>query len=313
LTYVRPRTVAEAAICQLVYDAANIFVFTIAYSMPDHDTSARSTASYDWSATALGDPARWPLPLRLSSDLLLNSPLPTMLVWGAETILVFNEAYAALAGPGYGRAPGGSVPPVLPPPLAAAGDAVRAAWRGQAQVVSNTALTFRRIDGNHEARFDLRLSPVRDETGAVRGVLLALAPATEVPVQEDAAGASLRILVVEDNVDSQYLVCEMLKAFGHEADGVAHPDDALSLMARQRYDVLFSDVSLPGMSGVELAQRAVRDDSTLRVIFASGYGDTLLRHLDFPYQSLQKPYEIDQLQEALAKVARQPGQGALRG
>jgi len=276
--------------------------------MPDLDTSARSTASYDWSATALGDVARWPLPLRLSSDLLLNSPLPTLLVWGPETMLVFNEAYAALAGPGYGRVPGGSVPPVLPPPLAAAGKALEAAWRGEAVVTQDASLTFRRLDGIHEARFDLRLSPVRDESGAVRGVLLALAPATAAPVQEDAGNdarnGSLRILVVEDNVDSQYLVCEMLKAFGHEADGVAHPDDALALLARQRYDVLFSDVSLPGMSGVDLATRAIADDPAMRVIFASGYGDTLLRHLSFPYQSLQKPYEIDQLQDALTKVAR---------
>lgn len=274
--------------------------------MPHLDTSARSTASYDWSATALGDAARWPLSLRLASDLLLNSPLPTLLVWGQETVLVFNEAYAALAGAGYGRVPGGSVPPVMPPPLAAAGDALQAAWRGEAGVVQDAALTFRRIDGNHDGRYDLRLSPVRDETGAVRGVQLALAPATEAPVAEDSAGAGLRILVVEDNIDSQYLVCEMLKAFGHEADGVAHPDDALGLLGRQRYDVLFSDVSLPGMSGVELATRAIKDDPSMRVIFASGYGDTLLRHLEFPYQSLQKPYEIDQLQDALAKVARAP-------
>ena len=281
--------------------------------MPDHDTSARSTASYDWSATALGDAARWPLPLRLCSDLLLNSPLPTLLVWGAETILVFNEAYAALAGPGYGRVPGGSVPSVLPPPLAVAGKALEAAWRGEAVVTQDTALTFRRLDGIHEARFDLRLSPVRDESGAVRGVLLALGPATATPVAQDLGGeadnGSLRILVVEDNVDSQYLVCEMLKAFGHEADGVAHPDDALALLARQRYDVLFSDVSLPGMSGVDLATRAIADDPAMRVIFASGYGDTLLRHLSFPYQSLQKPYEIDQLQDALSKVARKAGRG----
>jgi len=272
--------------------------------MPDLDTTARSTASYDWSASALGDSARWPFALRLCSDLLLNSPLPTLLVWGAETIVVFNEAYAALAGPGYGRIPGGSVPPVLPPPLAVAGQALEAAWRGEAGVVQNAPLTFRRLDGSHESRFDLRLTPVRDETGAVRGVQLALAPATEVAIEEDAGSGALRILVVEDNVDSQYLVCEMLKAFGHEADGVAHPDDALALLARQRYDVLFSDVSLPGMSGVDLATRAIGDDPALKVIFASGYGDTLLRHLAFPYQSLQKPYEIDQLQDALSKVAR---------
>jgi CheY-like chemotaxis protein len=139
-------------------------------------------------------------------------------------------------------------------------------------------------------------------------VLCALAPAGHGhPVSAGQPGAAeqggpLRILVVEDNLDSQYLVCEMLKAFGHEADGVAHPDDALAHLAAGRYDVLFSDVSLPGMSGVELARRALHDAPAMQVIFASGYGDTLLRHLEFPYQSLQKPYELDQLQKALAAV-----------
>jgi CheY-like chemotaxis protein len=274
--------------------------------MFDTDKSARSSASYDWSTTSLGDATRWPLPLRLAADLLLNSPLPTLLVWGRELTLVFNEAYGAVAGPAYGRVPGGSVPPVMPPPLAAAGDALQRAWRGEALVLPDVALTFRHPQGASEQRCDLRLTPVRDEGGEVRGVLVALAPASPVIAELPAAGGPLRLLVVEDNVDSQYLVCEMLKAFGHEADGVAHPDDALALLERQRYDVLFSDVSLPGMSGVELARLALRDHPSLRVIFASGYGDSLLRHLDFPYLSLQKPYELDQLQDALAKVASPP-------
>ena len=64
------------------------------------------------------------------------------------------------------------------------------------------------------------------------------------------------ILVVEDNLDSQYLVCEMLRAFGHEADGVGHPNDALAHLAARRYDVLFTDVSLPGMSGERFGHAA---------------------------------------------------------
>jgi len=107
---------------------------------------------------------------------------------------------------------------------------------------------------------------------------------------------------VEDNLDSQFLVCEMLRALGHDADGVGHPDDALARLASKRYDVLFSDVSLPGMSGVELARKTLAAMPSIKVIFASGYGDTLLRHLEFPYQSLLKPYEIEQLQKALAAV-----------
>ncbi|MCC2972523.1 response regulator [Massilia sp. IC2-476] len=274
--------------------------------MPEHDP--RTAASYDWTGSSLGDPARWPLPLRVAADLLLNSPLPTLLVWGRETILVFNEAYAALAGLGCGRVPGGSVPSVLPPPLSNAGAALQAAWAGQPGVVAGAVLSFRHADGPQEYRCDLILTPLADGSGGVAGVHVLLAPPAGVAAaaEPDTPDAAMRILVVEDNLDSQYLVCEMLKAFGHEADGVAHPDDALELLAKGRYHVLFSDVSLPGMSGVDLARQALAGNPGLKVIFASGYGDSLLRHLEFPYLSLQKPYELDQLQDALAKVARQP-------
>ncbi|WP_229429013.1 response regulator [Massilia sp. ST3] len=274
--------------------------------MFETDKTARSAASYDWSASAVGDSAHWPLPLRVTADVLMNAPLPGLLVWGRQMVLLFNESYGLLAGPGYGRVPGGSVPPVMPPPLAAAGDALERAWSGEPLVLPDLALSFRHPQGTREERCDLRLTPVRGEDGQVAGVLLLLAPASPAAAAPDESGGTLRILVVEDNLDSQYLVCEMLRAFGHEADGVGHPDDALALLGRQRYDLLFSDVSLPGMSGVDLARRAVHDQPGLRVIFASGYGDTLLRHLEFPYLSLQKPYELDQLQEALATVAGAP-------
>jgi CheY-like chemotaxis protein len=275
--------------------------------MPEYDPSPRTAASYDWSASALGDIAHWPAALRTAADLLFNSPLPGLLVWGGETVLLFNEAYAALAGLGCGRVPGGVVPSVLPPPMAGAGPALHQAWLGQPGRVAAVTLSFRHAEGAREHRCDLRLTPVMNGD-AVGGVHIVLAPATAASVGAE-ADAGLRILVVEDNLDSQYLVCEMLKAFGHEADGVAHPNDALALLASQRYQVLFSDVSLPGMSGVDLARKAIADQPSLKVIFASGYGDSLLRHLDFPYLSLQKPYELDQLQDALAKVARLPAHG----
>ena len=263
--------------------------------------SAQSSSSFDWSATRLGDPQAWPLPLRLTADLMFNTPLPLLLVWGRDMTVLFNEAYGALAGPAYGRVPGGNVPPVLPPPLAAAGAELERAWSGEATQAPGRALAFA---GGGDGTYDLHLTPVRGTDGAVAGVLCALAPALSIQdaTPLDAAGP-LRILVVEDNVDSQYLVCEMLRAFGHEADGVGHPNDALARLAANRYDVLFTDVSLPGMSGVDLARQAVTEAPSMRVIFASGYGDTLLRHVEFPYLSLQKPYELDQLQQALEKVA----------
>jgi CheY-like chemotaxis protein len=270
--------------------------------------AARSVSDYDWSATRLGDPAGWGPSLRNTVDLLLNCPLPALLAWGPAPLVVFNEGYAAMAGPAYGRVPGGGVPPVMPPPLAAAGAAIEQARGGQAGVHQRATLAFVRAGGRAEECLDLYVTPVRGDDGAVGGVLCMMAPPSAPPLESGDPAGALRILVVEDNLDAQYLVCEMLRAFGHHADGVAHPDEALALLDANRYDVLFTDVSLPGMSGVDLARKALADRPGLDVIFASGYGDTLLRHLDFPYLSLQKPYEIDQLQAALERVGRKRGE-----
>ena len=68
----------------------------------------------DWSQTALGTPAGWPASLRLTLDILLNSPLPMLLMWGREQVMVYNDAYAALLGMPSLKAPGGSVPSIQP-------------------------------------------------------------------------------------------------------------------------------------------------------------------------------------------------------
>lgn len=276
--------------------------------MPAPSTSAARATFSGWTNTELGDRSGWPDTLAVAADIVRGSPWPMLLAWGPRDILVYNDAYAALAGPHHPPAPGGNAAMMRPAPMAAAADAFARARAGEQLHLPHVALNVIGAQGAQQVECDLHLTPIRGQHGAVEGVLCALARSPE-RVQE-AAPAGLHVLVVEDNVDSQYLVCEMLKAFGYEADGVGHAEGALELLAAGSYDVLFSDVSLPGMSGVELARQALERDPQLRVIFASGYGDALLRHLDFPYQSLQKPYEIDQLQAALAGIAEQAGAGA---
>lgn len=234
-------------------------------------------------------------------DILLGNPFPMLMVWGERRIVAFNDAYADLAGAHHPRAPGGRVPALTPAPMAAAADGFRRAAAGETLHLARQALTLLRANGPEQHDFDLHLTPLADGNGAVAGVMCALVPSASMPLAASSAG--LRVLVVEDNLDSQYLVCEMIKAFGHEADGVAHAEGALELLAMNVYDVLFSDVSLPGMSGVDLARQALREHPAMQVIFASGYGEALLRHVEFAFQSLQKPYEIEQLQSSLERIA----------
>lgn len=261
-----------------------------------------ASTQHDWQTSVLGPLTAWPHCLRLSVDIVLNAPGPMLLAWGEQPVVVFNEAYAGLAGV---RAPGGDVPATLPAPLAACALALDRARQGEPVRVTAQPLGFPGPAGEAKLAYDVHMTPVRDEHNQVAGVLCALGPCLASAAEPDAAPHALHVLVVEDNLDSQYLVCEMLKAFGHDAQGVADGEAALDLLRASHYDVLFSDVSLPGISGIELARQALGLQDGLRVVFASGFGEGLLQQLDFPYLSLQKPYEMEQLQGALDTIVQQ--------
>lgn len=118
----------------------------------------------------------------------------------------------------------------------------------------------------------------------------------------DAASGKRRILVVEDNEDLRMLACEMLSILGHKAKGVDSAEQALEILRSNDFDVLFTDVSLPGMNGVALAEKALAEISGLKIILASGYADNVGKLAGRETIMLTKPYHMDQLQEALDQL-----------
>jgi CheY-like chemotaxis protein len=128
-------------------------------------------------------------------------------------------------------------------------------------------------------------------------------------LSEPAADAALEILVVEDHPDSQQLVCELLHMLGHDPQGVDRAEAALMLLAQRHFDVLFTDVSLPGMSGIELARQIRAMHPEMKIIFASGHGAQIGRYFGADVFCLSKPYEMAQLQQILHQVAQQLRQG----
>jgi CheY-like chemotaxis protein len=259
----------------------------------------------DWSRFRLGPPAGWPPCLRVTVDIMLNSPAAMLLMWGREQIMVFNPAYAELYDNASLHPPGGDIPTVLPPAWSWNSAVIRQAWDGVASRHCGQPLPYLHDGAVGQQILDLYYTPIRDERGGVAGILCTLAPGRTAAARP-AAAAGLDILVVEDNADAQYLVCETLRALGHAVQACTSAEDALPLLAQHGFNVLFTDVSLPGMSGVELARQALRQQPGLALLFASGYGDDFVRHLDFPAGTLQKPYDIEQLQQALGKIS--PGQ-----
>ncbi|QBE61604.1 response regulator [Pseudoduganella lutea] len=260
-----------------------------------------SALEVDWSRTDVGHPDGWPPALRVAVDLMLNSPLPSLIMWGRQQVMLLNGAYTALSGLPT-QPPGGRIPAMQPSAWSWNAAALERAWQGESLVFPGQTLQMWRADGVSEQRFDLYYTPLRDGDGAVLGIVCTLAPpsAMAAPV----AARALKMLVVEDNLDAQYLVCEMLRAMGHEVDAAADGERALQHLESTAYDVLFTDVSLPGISGVEVARRAVARWPRLHVIFASGYSGTLTQQLDFPAEAIQKPYDIEQLQALLDRIPR---------
>ncbi len=116
-------------------------------------------------------------------------------------------------------------------------------------------------------------------------------------------GNALRILVVEDNADLCQLVCELLENFGHLPTPAGSGEEALTLISTARFDILLTDVRLPGISGIELARRVKLEVPDVQVIFASGYGVAVTVNVGFPAHSLAKPYDIHQLQVLLESLS----------
>lgn len=261
--------------------------------------AGESTATHDWSRCDLGPPEDWPHALRLGVDIMLNTPLPMLLMWSRRQVMLFNQAYACNVASASANPPGGTVPAIPPSAWSWNPQAIEQAWAGQSLVFPRQSLKLWRDGHLAESAFDLHYTPLRGADGAVAGILCTLAPASAAALPAAADAGHWRILVVEDNQDAQYLVCEMLRAFGHQVSAVANGEAALELLAGADFDVLFSDVSLPGMSGVELGRLALQRQPRLRIVFASGYSQSLTSQLDFPAVSMQKPYDIEQLQKVL--------------
>jgi signal transduction histidine kinase/DNA-binding response OmpR family regulator len=116
----------------------------------------------------------------------------------------------------------------------------------------------------------------------------------------------LQVLVVEDNRDARMMLCELLTILGHQTDSAGSAEDALALLEARRFDVLLTDITLPGLSGLELARRALRAGHKFRrIVFSSGHGAAMTAGLEFESTTLPKPFDLASLQKVLEQAAAQ--------
>lgn len=128
-----------------------------------------------------------------------------------------------------------------------------------------------------------------------------LLPASDEQEGEYAANADGRekVLVVEDEEDLAALAATLFESLGYDVLVANNGKDALALLERNvDIDVVFSDVMMPQMSGIELARIVRRDYPAARIVLASGYPMPALRQQqgdidEFAFVS--KPYRLPEI------------------
>ena len=121
----------------------------------------------------------------------------------------------------------------------------------------------------------------------------------------------MKILVVEDSPEVAMITVEYLSELGHEAVAVADAELAIVELNAQGFDAVMTDVSLPGMSGIDLAKHLLEKFPTLPVIIASGYGslklEAMLGQEPKHVMLLTKPYDLDTLVKTLTQARQLAG------
>jgi len=115
----------------------------------------------------------------------------------------------------------------------------------------------------------------------------------------------ISILYVEDNDELRETVAELLDAEGREIVAVGDAEAALSVCEHRVFDVLLTDISLPGISGTELARRMLAARPEQWIVFCSGYDyGGVISSLGQNVRSIPKAFDLDLLDQLFDEIAR---------
>lgn len=130
-----------------------------------------------------------------------------------------------------------------------------------------------------------------------------LAPRRQTPATEQ---RPLRTLFVEDNEELREQISCLLEEEGLELVSCATAEEAIAAYEPERFDLVLTDVSLPGMSGVDLARTLLKRAPQAWVVFSSGYPmGSDLGHFGPNVRALLKPFELSDLQALAGEIRQQ--------
>ena len=138
---------------------------------PDGTPAAAFLREHDWTRSALGPPQGWAGALRHAVSLMQDSAVPMWLAWGPRLGMVYNEPYARILGGKHPRAMGAPLAEVWAEIWPDVGSLVQTALSGSPVYREDLPLVVNREGREEQTWFTFSYAPLRDERGAVHGLL----------------------------------------------------------------------------------------------------------------------------------------------
>ncbi len=123
------------------------------------------------------------------------------------------------------------------------------------------------------------------------------------------APALQRVLVAEDNPAVREFIVRSLASVGYAVTAAIDGQQALDMLAGDKFDVLVSDIVMPNVDGIALAMKATRLFPELKVVMISGYAQERMRahNLDtLVHKILAKPFSLEEICDAVKNALAMP-------
>ena len=140
------------------------------YFLPADSQSSAEILAFDWSQTDIGAPQDWPLALKIAVGIMLASKFPKAIAWGPGLITIHNDAFRPILGD-KPLAIGRSFADVWADAWQTIAPIVERTFDGESTFIENFPMTTNRHGYAEEAHFTFCYSPIRDEHGAVAGMM----------------------------------------------------------------------------------------------------------------------------------------------
>ena len=135
--------------------------------------------AFDWSKTSLGPIGAWPQSLKTVTGMLLLSPVPIVLLWGEDGVMIYNDAYSVFAGGRHPQLLGCKVREGWPEVAEFNDNVMKVGLAGGTLAYKDQELILDRHGGPEPAWMNLDYSPVLSEGGRPAGVIAIVIETTE--------------------------------------------------------------------------------------------------------------------------------------